>query len=104
MKRKFIPEYIPATALVHLYEETSELEKRCIYDVMQKNKDGSAKERLSRAYAICRATLQKSGRMKKGTEQMTRKGAGISGGKSKKKDHGEKVAGFEKAVKAARVK
>jgi len=104
MNRKSLMEagYISPASLVALHEETSELEKRCIYDVMQKNKDGSKSERLSRAYAICRASLQKAKKMNPGTEKMTKKGAATSAAKAKKDDHGAKVKGFEKAVKAAR--
>jgi hypothetical protein len=100
-----------AHELLALEAETSELEKRCIADVMGKAaKDPSgdpvkgSRDRLSRAYAICRASLQKSGRIKKGTAEMTKKGRGISGAKAKSKDHDTKVSKFEKAVVAARKK
>ena len=90
---------------------TSELEKRCIADVLGKPAKGpdgkpvkGTRNRLSRAYAICRSSLQKSGRYKKGTADLTKKGSAISGAKAKKKDHESKVSRFETAVKAARKK
>jgi len=103
--------FISVSDLMSLNEETSELEKRCIADVMGKPAKGpdgkpvkGPSNRLSRAYAICRASLQKSGRIKKGTAEMTKKGRGISGSKSKADDHKSKVSSFEKHVVAARNK
>jgi hypothetical protein len=95
--------FVRSSALVSLNEETSELEKRCIADVMAKSSKGS-ENTLSRAYAICRASLQKSGRIKKGKATLTKKGGKISGGKAKKDDHSDKVSRFEKHVVAARKK
>lgn len=95
--------FIYVSDLMSLHEETSELEKRCIADVMAKGAKGS-ENTLSRAYAICRASLQKSGRIKKGTAELTKKGGKISGTKAKKDDHDAKVSRFEKHVVAARKK
>jgi hypothetical protein len=97
--------------LHRLDEGTSELEKRCVYDVMRKaakGPDGKSvkgdRARLSRAFAICRASLQKSGRIEKGGMELTKLGGKISGPKARKKDHKTKVAGYEKDLKAARKK
>lgn len=101
--------FVTPSELMFLHEETSELEKRCVADVMGKSAKGpdgkpvkGARNQLSRAYAICRASLQKSGRIKKGTAELTKKGGKISGTKSKKDDHESKVSRFEKHVVAAR--
>ena len=100
---------VPVTALMEATGSTSELEKRCVYDIMNKPAKGpdgkpvkGSKERLSRAYAICRASLQKSGRIKKGGMTLTKKGGKVSGPKARQKDHATKITGFEKAVVAAR--
>jgi len=113
MERKYYASegLISVKDVMSLHEDTSELEKRCISDVMgraAKDQSGNpvsgSSNKLSRAYAICRASLQKSGRIKKGTAEMTKKGRGISGAKAKSKDHDAKVSKFEKAVVAARKK
>lgn len=104
--------YIGVRQLLFLNEDTtSELEKRCIANVMGKPAKGpdgkpvkGASNRLSRAYAICRSSLQKSGRYKKGTADLTKLGGKISGSKARKKDHSGKVSKFEKHVVAARKK
>jgi len=84
--------------------ESSALEKRCVYDVVKKDGDGDAsyRDKVSRAYAICRSSLQRSGRMKKGTAQLTKMGAKRSSGKGHAKDHASKTAGFEVMLKKAR--
>ena len=107
-------EYIGVRQLLGIHrldEETSELEKRCVADIMAKPAKGpdgkpvrGARDRLSRAFAICRASLQKSGRIKKGKAELTKKGKGVSGAKAKKKDHESKVSRFERHVVAARKK
>jgi hypothetical protein len=103
--------FVFSSDLLSLNEETSELEKRCVADIMAKPAKGpdgkpvkGARNRLSRAYAICRASLQKSGRIKKGTAELTKKGKGVSGAKSKSDDHESKISRFEKHVVAARKK
>jgi hypothetical protein len=81
---------------------TSGIEMRCVYDVARKQTGGDADDRLSRAFAICRASLQKSGRMKKDTADLTKLGKKRSAAKSRRKDHEKKVGGFERLVVAAR--
>lgn len=84
--------------------QTSNLERRCVYDLYRKNPSGdqSERDRLGRAFAICRSSLQKSGAMKPGTARMTRYGSGRSSSKSKLKDNSKKIKGFERMVRAAR--
>lgn len=91
--------------------QTSSLEKRCIADVLAKSakgKDGKpvkgSREKVSRAYAICRASLQKSGRYKKGTADLTKLGAKRSAARSKVGDHKAKLSKWKKAIVAARKK
>lgn len=80
---------------------TSDLEKRCVSSVADKL-SGSHRDRVSRAYAICRSSLQGSGRMKKGKAELTKKGRSAAGGKAKDDDHSDKVDRFEKLIKKAR--
>ena len=75
---------------------TSELEKRGVSDVVKSGKT------VSQAYAICRSSLQKSGRIKKGGMELTKLGQAISGAKSRKADHAAKVAGWKRAIVRAR--
>lgn len=85
--------------------QTSALEKRCIASVLkQKGSEGGAREKLSRAYAICRASLQRSGRYKAGTADLTKMGAKRSAARSKKSDHKAKLKTWKTAVNAARKK
>lgn len=101
---------IPVNSLVEAKEgTTSDLEKRCIADVLAKAAKGpdgkpvkGQRDRVSRAYAICRSSLQKSGRIKDGTAELTKKGEKISGAKSKKKDNKSKVSAWKSAIVAAR--
>ena len=65
---------------------TSPLEKRCVSDVTKKGKT------VSQAYAICRASLQKSGRIEKGGMDLTKLGKTISNMKAKKSDHAAKMS------------
>jgi len=76
---------------------TSPLEKRCIAGVM---KDGS--KTLSQAYAICRSSLQKSGRIEKGGMTLTKLGKKVSASHSRRKDQSAKMKTWKSAVKAAR--
>lgn len=107
-----IPALLSFSLLVEAEDgQTSNLEKRCVADVLAKpakSKDGKtvrgARNRVSRAYAICRASLQKSGRYKEGTAELTKKGKGISAAKAKAKDNKSKVAAWKSAIKAARKK
>jgi len=107
-------DFVTVRSLMRLHaldEGTSELEKRCVYDVMRKSAKGpdgkpvkGARNQLSRAFAICRASLQKSGRIEKGGMNLTKIGGKVSGPKARKKDHDTKVAGYERDLKAARKK
>lgn len=83
-----------------LFEErkpTPPVERRCVADVMKKQgKD------MSSAFAICRASMQKAGNYKKGSADLTKKGAAKSASKDRAKDDPAKTKYFEKQVKAAR--
>ena len=76
--------------------QTSDLEKRCVSDVVKKGKT------VSQAYAICRASLQKSGRIEKGGMELTKLGKTISNVKSRKSDHKAKIKAWKKAIVKAR--
>lgn len=68
--------------------------RRCVADVAAKDGD------VSRAFAICTKSLQKAGVLKKGTQKLTKKGAGRTAGKySKESDVKEKDAAYEKLIK-----
>ena len=99
--------------LVNFFEkengDTSDLEKRCVHDVYSKAGRTRSGEpvrgdggRVSRAYANCRASLQKSGRIKKGGMDLTKLGKAISGAKARKTDHTAKIAGWKRAIVKAR--
>ena len=75
---------------------TSPLEKRCVSDVTKKGKT------VSQAYAICRASLQKSGRIEKGGMDLTKLGKTISNMKARKSDHAAKMSSWKKAIVKAR--
>lgn len=75
---------------------TSALEKRCVSDVVKKGKT------VSQAYAICRSSLQKSGRIEKGGMELTKLGKTISDVKTRKSDHVEKIKAWKKAIVKAR--
>jgi hypothetical protein len=75
---------------------TSSLEKRCVSDVVKKGKT------VSQAYAICRSSLQKSGRIEKGGMELTKLGKTISKVKSRKSDHAAKLKSWKKAIVKAR--
>lgn len=97
--------FVSAKYLVEASRGTSSIEKRCVYDVAGKDsRDVDQRDKLSRAFAICRSSLQRSGRMKSGTAELTKMGAKRSSAKAHKKDFPKKNRGFEKLVKAARVK
>lgn len=84
--------------------QTSNLERRCVNDVAQKNEygDTSSRDKLSRAFAICRSSLQKAGEIKKGGMELTKKGAKRS--KARRQDNTKKISSFERLVKSARKK
>lgn len=78
-------------------KRTPTIEKRCVADVMKKQGYD-----MSRAFAICRSSMQKGGNYKKGTADLTSGGSKKSIAKSKLKDNKSKARYFEKEVKAAR--
>ena len=84
------------SGLPHVEAKTSPLEKRCVSDVVKKGKT------VSQAYAICRASLQKSGRIEKGGMELTKLGKAISNMKSRKSDHATKLKSWKKAIVKAR--
>lgn len=56
----------------------------------------------SKAFAICVARMQKSGEIKKGSMDLTKKGKKVAKAKASKKGHGSTVASYEKLLKKAR--
>jgi hypothetical protein len=78
-------------------KHTPTIERRCVADVMKKQGRD-----MSGAFAICRASMQKAGNYKKGSADLTKKGAAKSASKSRAKDDPAKFKYFEKQVKAAR--
>ena len=84
---------------------TSPLEKRCIADVIAKSPKGlDGREKLSRAYAICRSSLQKSGRIKKGGTELTKVGKKRQSQRVQAGQHKQKLSKWKAAVVAARKK
>jgi len=77
---------------------TPPIERRCVADVMKDNPSYS----MSRAFAICRSSMQKGGNYKKGTADLTKKGAAKSASKDHAKDDAAKTKFFKKQVKLAR--
>lgn len=67
--------------------------KRCVAKVADKVQD------TSRAFAICVAQMQKSGQIKPGTMQLTKKGKKRARSKAAKKDYRTMVDKYEKALK-----
>jgi len=80
-------------------EEAPELLRRCVADVA-KGKGGNSDVR--RAFAICTAGLQKSGRLKKDSNKPTNVGRTVSAKKYKASDAKSKHADYEKLLKANR--
>jgi hypothetical protein len=76
----------------------SNIEKRCIYDVLNKSANGD----LHRAFAICRSSMQKAGNYKKGSETLTKKGQKKNSASFSKIKNKTKISGYNKAVKQAR--
>lgn len=96
---------ITCRQLIEEVQGTSAIEKRCVFDLVNKDdSDNDHRDKLSRAFAICRRSLQKSGRVKKGTSELTKMGSRRSSGMAHKKDHEMKNSGFEQMVIAARKK
>jgi alcohol dehydrogenase class IV len=76
----------------------SNIEKRCIYDVLNKSAGGD----VHRAFAICRSSMQKAGNYAKGTETLTSKGKKKNKSSFDKVKNKTKIAGYNQAVKQAR--
>lgn len=77
--------------------------KRCVYAVAKKN--GGGREALNKAFAICVAQAQKSGKLKKGSMEPTKTGEKDS--KAKKDEpsqYGFSVDAYEKVLSRARKK
>lgn len=71
--------------------------KRCVADVAQQYGGDTDK-----GFAICVASLQKSGRLKSGTVTPTSLGKEVSKEKSRESDNKGKVAEYEKLLKRAK--
>jgi hypothetical protein len=71
--------------------------KRCVRAVAKEN-DGD----VSKAFAICTKQLQRSGYLKQGTNEPTKKGVKAGKSKAAEKGHGEKVKEYETLLAAAR--
>lgn len=79
-------------------KKTPTIEKRCVSDVMVKNPNWD----MSRAFAVCRSSMQKAGNYRSGSADLTKNGAAKSAGKSRAKDNPAKSIFFKSQVKAAR--
>ena len=87
-----------------LFEGTSNVEKRCVFDVIRDSpSEMDARSKMSRAFAICRSSLQKSGRLKQGTAELTKSGGKRSSAMGRRADNKTKIAGFERMVKKVRI-
>lgn len=79
--------------------------KRCVRAIAkERGGDEPTRDDLSRAFAICTAQLQRSGYLKKGSQDPTKKGTKRSRSKAGEKGHKSKVAEYEKMLGAARKK
>ena len=77
--------------------------RRCVRAILKgKGIDSPNREQLSSAFAICTAQLQKGGYLKRGTRDVTKKGATRSRSKAAELGHGSKVAEYEKMLQGAR--
>jgi hypothetical protein len=66
-------------------------------------KDGDAsREGVGRAFAICTKQLQRTGHLKSGTREPTKKGASRGRSKAAEKGHSDKVIDYEKILQIAR--
>jgi len=57
---------------------------------------------VSKAFAICVAQMQKTGRLEPGTIEPTDLGKTVAKAKKKQPEHGKKVASYEKLLKRAK--
>lgn len=79
----------------------NDLLRRCVSAVTDKDGDTS-REGVSRAFAICTASLQRKGYMKPGTDKLTGKGAARTREKRKEPENAEKMRRYELVLKAAK--
>ena len=79
-----------------LISKVPQVLRNCVAKVAAKDGD------TSRAFAICTATLQKSGKLKKGTQKLTKKGRDAAGQRGKRPDAKDKDLDYERLIKAAR--
>jgi len=91
--------------LLYLAEEkprhTPYFLKRCVYAVAKKN--GGGRDALDKAFAICVAQAQKRGDLKKGSMQVTKRGAAWSGTKKQEPSpFGFSVDKYDKLLARAR--
>lgn len=91
---------IPAPAPGPTMEATATFIKRCVRAVATEG--GGGREALDRAFAICTAQAQKSGKLKPGTATPTRAGATASKSKAAQPGHAAKMADYENLLAAAR--
>lgn len=86
-----------------LVERTANIEKRCIYDVMKKSASGdTARDGMSRAFAICRSSMQKAGNYKTGTADLTKSGSKKNKSSYSRQANKRKIGGFKRMVVKAR--
>jgi len=84
-------------------EHTPYFIKRCVYAVAKKF--GGDRKALNKAFAVCVAQAQKSGKLKKGSMSATKRGAAWSGTKKQEKSpFGFSLDKYEKMLARARQK
>ena len=76
--------------------------RRCVVKVYKKGEPGS--EGLSRAFAICTATMQKAGQVKRGSRRLTKRGVGKATWFAEKPNARSQDQEYERIVKSAREK
>lgn len=77
--------------------QTSPQVKHCVAKVAPKFGGDTSK-----AFAVCVASMQKAGEIKKGSMDLTKKGKKVAKVKKSKKGHDKTVAAYEKLLKKAR--
>jgi hypothetical protein len=104
-KRVFhgLDEYIRIDALVEARKASPPQLKRCVRAIVKdRGISKPSREDLSSAFAICTKQLQRTGYFKIGTSEPTKKGLKRGRSKAADKEHGIKVAEYEKMLSAAR--
>lgn len=81
-------------------EATATFIKRCVRAVATEG--GGGREALDRAFAICTAQAQKSGKLKPGTATPTKAGVTASRSKAAQSGHSAKMADYQNLLAAAR--